>query len=513
MKTTQEFILQTLRAGLAAGLLWSLAVPVRAQAPAGGQQDSKAVSVSKVERKNKAPVSKEILRVKLPKAVETTLPNGLTVLIMEDHRFPTVSVQLNISGAGPLYEPANLPGLANVTAQLLREGTKSRSSKQFAEEVDTLGATINANAGFGSAATLLTGQGLSDNLDQWFPLMVDMLLNPTFPAEEITKLKTRLKGSLRQQRSQSGFLANERFSKAVYGNHPAAVVTATAESLDAMTPESIAQWHGERYAPQNAILSIAGNVQAATLLPKLKEWLAAWKKSELKETLPPNAAPTATKKIFVVNRPNSVQTTLRMGNIAIDRRDPDYVPMVVLDRVFGAGPASRLFLNLREEKGYTYGVYSNFTALKYPGPWAAGGDLRTEVTEGAMTEFLKELNRIRNEKVPDTELDDARRSEVAKFALSLESPTQLLQYETIRKLYGFPADYWDTYPAKIMAVSADDILRVGRKYINADTMQVVAVGDGSKITAVMEKFGPVEVFDTEGKPVAKPATTGASNQK
>ncbi len=511
MKTRQEKVWKVLRGGMAVVAGLSLALSAGAQAPGSGGQDSKAVSVSKVERKNLAPVSKEILRVKLPKATETVLPNGLTVLILEDHRFPTVNVQLNLSGAGPIYEPAELPGLANVTAQLLREGTKTRTSKQLAEEVDTLGATITANAGWGSSATVIGAQGLSDNLEQWFPLVVDVLLNPTFPAEEVTKLKARLKGALRQQRAQPGFLANERFSKAVYGKHPAGVVTATEESLDALTPELMGKWHAERYTPQNAILGIAGDVRAATLVPKLKEWLAGWKKTELREILPPSATPTAARKVYVVDRPNSVQTTLSMGNIAIDRRDPDYISMVVLNRVLGAGPASRLFLNLREEKGYTYGVYSNFTALKYPGPWTAGGDLRTEVTEGAMTEFLKELNRIRTEKVSDAELDDARRSVVANFALSLESPTQLLSYETIRKLYGFPADYWDTYPAKIMAVTADDLLRAGRKYFNADTMQVVAVGDGSKITAVMEKFGPVEVFGTDGKPAAKPAT--ASTEK
>jgi len=271
MNTTREAIWKGLRVGVVVAVLLSLALPLGAQAPGSGpQQDSKAVSVSKVERKNLAPVSKEILRVKLPKATETVLPNGLTVLILEDHRFPTVTVQLNISAAGPIYEPAELPGLANVTAQLLREGTKTRTSKQFAEEVDTLGATINANAGWGSAATVINAQGLSDNLEQWFPLMVDILLNPTFPAEEVTKLKARLKGTLRQQRAQPGFLANERFSRAVYGNHPAAVVTTTAESLDAITPESLARWHAERYAPQNAILGIAGDVRSATLVPKLR---------------------------------------------------------------------------------------------------------------------------------------------------------------------------------------------------------------------------------------------------
>jgi predicted Zn-dependent peptidase len=174
--------------------------------------------------------------------------------------------------------------------------------------------------------------------------------------------------------------------------------------------------------------------------------------------------------------------------------------------VLGAGAASRLFLNLREEKGYTYGVYSSFAASKFPGPWRAGGDLRTDVTEGAMNEFMKELNRIRDEKVPEKELDEARHAVVAGFALSLEQPTQVLQLAVERKIYGFPVDYWDTYPANIAAVSAADIQRVAQKYIDPQTMQVVAVGDASKIKAVMEKFGPVGVYDAQGKPENSKAT-------
>jgi predicted Zn-dependent peptidase len=188
-----------------------------------------------------------------------------------------------------------------------------------------------------------------------------------------------------------------------------------------------------------------------------------------------------------------------MGNIAIDRRDPDYIAMNVMNHLVGGGPAARLFLNLREEKGYTYGVYSSFTALKYPGPWRAGGDVRTEVTAGAMTEFMKEFQRIRDEKVPAAELDEAKRAIVASFALSLESPSELLGYAIVRKTYGFPADYWDTYPAQVTAITADDIQRVARKYVNPENLQVVAVGDLSKIRPVMEQFGPVEVYDAEGK--------------
>lgn len=470
----------------------------------------KGVPVSKVERKNRAPVSKEILRVRLPKPVEVTLENGLTVLIMEDHRFPTVFVNLQISGAGPLYEPAELPGLASITAQMMREGTKTRTSKQIAEEVDRLGATLSVSSSFGSSGATLSASGLSDNLDEWFPLAVDVLMNPSFPADELANLKQRLKVQLRAQRSQPSFLARERFSRAVYGSHPAAVVSATSESIDAITPELLAKWHRERYAPQNAILGIAGDVRAQEMIAKLKKWFASWQKTDLREVLPPNPTPALAKKIYVVDRPGSVQSTIWLGNIAIDRRDPDYIAMVVWNRIFGEGPAARLFLNLREEKGYTYGVYSGFTALKYPGPWQASGDVRTEVTEGAMNEFLKEIRRIRDEKVPDTELTEAKQSMVANFALSLEQPTQLLSYAITRKIYGFPDDYWDTYPAKIMAVTADDVQRVARKYVNPDTLQVVVVGDASKIKTVLENFGPVEVYSTEGKLVTPKAATSAA---
>jgi predicted Zn-dependent peptidase len=221
------------------------------------------------------------------------------------------------------------------------------------------------------------------------------------------------------------------------------------------------------------------------------------------ENFSPGPAPANKEKIFLVDRPGSVQTTLLMGNLAIDRTNPDYPALVVLNEVLGAGSASRLFLNLREEKGYTYGVYSNLIARKYAGPWTAGGDLRTEVTDGAMTEFLRELNRIRDEKVPDDELDSARRSVVARFALSLESPQQLIAYAITRKAYNFPADYWDKYPAQIVAIKADDVQRVAKKYINPATMQVVAVGDAGKIKTVLEKYGPVEIVDASGKAAAE----------
>jgi zinc protease len=461
-------------------------------------QEDHSADTSKVERKNRAPVSKDMLKVTLPRATEATLSNGLTVLIMENHRLPLISLQYNVTAAGALFEPANMPGLASITAQMLREGTKTRTSVQVAEQSAQLGAEISASSGFGSSTTVVNASGLSDNFDQWLALTNDVLLNANFPADELNRLKQRLKAQLRQQRANPNFLANERFSKAVYGSYPAATVSATNESIDAITAEMLTKWHQDRYTPQNTILGITGDVKAADIVPKLEKALAAWKKTDLKEVLPPNPKPIASKRVFLVDRPGSVQTTVVLGNIAIDRRDPDYIALTVANHIIGGGPAARLFLNLREEKGYTYGVYSNFTALKYPGPWRAGGDVRTEVTEGAMTEFLKEFQRIRDEKVPANELEEAKRAIVAGFALSLEKPTELLGYAIVRKIYGFPPDYWDTYPAQVMATTADDIQRVARKYINPENLQTVAVGDVTKIKSTMEKYGPVEVYDASG---------------
>ena len=471
--------------------------------PLHGQgQGSISTPPSKIERFNKAPVSREILRVNLPKPVEAKLKNGLTVLILEDHRAPYVTLQLHLGGAGALFEPRDMAGLANATALMLREGTKTRSSVQIAGQIDRLGAGVGAGASFGSPDAVLSASGLSDNFDEWFAVVVDVLLNPSFPADELEKLKQRQHAHLREQRSSSGFLISERFNGAVYGEHPAAQVSVTPDSIDKLNRDALAAWHRERYAPGQAILGIAGDVRAKDLIAILEKHLAGWKKNNVKQAWPRDPSPSTVRRVLLVNRPNSVQTTLALGDIAIDRRSPDYMPMVVMNYIIGGGASSRLFLNLREEKGYTYGVYSDFSALRYPGPWRAGGNMRTEVTGGALAEFFYELRRIRDEPVTDEELEASKRAIVASFALSLEQPRRVLGFAITRKHYGFPADYWDAYPARIMAVTAGDVQRVARKYLNPDTLQLVAVGDAGQIKAALEKYGKVEIFDTNGVPLA-----------
>jgi zinc protease len=466
---------------------------------ASGQEGPSSAPPSKVERKNKAPLSTETLRVHLPRPIEAKLANGLTVLILEDHRLPNVLTELHLRRAGALFEPDNLSGLASATAQMLREGTHQRSSRQIAEELDRLGASVGAGSSFGSTETVFTASGLSENFDAWFAVALDILLHPSFPAAELNQFKERAKVQLRQQRASSGFLAGERFNRAVFGGHPAAVVAATLESTNALTPDLLTRWHRERYSPQDSLLAIAGDVSPAELIPKLEKSLADWRGRRRSQRMPPNPAPAAARKVYLVERPNSVQTTLTVGNIAIDRRSEDFVPMVVMNHLLGGSAAGRLFLNLREEKGYTYGAYSSFTAVEYPGPWRAGADVRTDVTEGALAELFNEIRRIRESKASEAELAETKRSVVAGFALSLEQPARLLSFALTRKFYNLPDDYWDNYPAKIAAVSADDVQRVARKYLNPEAMQIVAVGDGRKIKPILEKFGALEIYDSDGK--------------
>jgi len=465
--------------------------------PAAPASVATSPRASDVARNNPAPVSSAVPQVKMARPVEEILDNGLILLILEDHRLPSVAVSISIGAAGPVFEPRNLPGLANTTADMLLAGTKNRTSRQIAEEIGNLSATISASSLFGSTAATLSASGLSDGFDKWFAVALDVLLNPNFPVDELNSLRQRSKVRLQQQRFMASAQATERLYGAIFGQHPGAVQSATTESLDAITPALLTKWHQNHYRPQNTIVGIVGDVRAHDLLPKLKTWLGGWQKSDLNIDLPPNPAPAAAKKIYLIHHADSAQATIIVGNIAVDRRSPDYIPMIVMNRVLGEGAASRLFLNLRERNGYAYVVYSQFTALAYPGPWLATIGVRTEVVGAAVGELLGEIRRINVEKVPDAELAERKRAAAARFALSLEQPDLLLSYSLTRLRYGFSADYWDTYTAKIMGVSADDVQRVARTYLNPDALQIVVVGDATRIKAALEKYGPVELSDAQ----------------
>jgi predicted Zn-dependent peptidase len=390
---------------------------------------------------------------------------------------------------------------------LLREGTAKRSSKDIAEQVDALGATLGATSGFSSMTSTVSTGGLVENIDQTLELFADVIRNPTFPQSEVDKYKSRTLAQLQFQRSIPQFLAAEQFQKAIYGtSHPASLIAPPAESLKKLTTKDLAEFHSTYYRPNNAILAVVGDVTMKELVPKLEKYFGDWQKADVPATTIPPAPAQTESRIYLIDRPGSVQTVLQLGTLGIERTSPDYFAVLLADRVFGGGPSARLFLNLREDKGYTYGAYSNFGGSKFRGTWVSSSEVRTDVTEGAMKEFMYELNRMRNELVPAEELDNAKRAIIGSFALSLEQPGTLLQNIITQKLYNLPGDYWDTYPQKVAAITAQDVQMAAKKYIDLGHLQVVAVGDAAKAREVLAKYGKVELYDAEGKPV-----TGSEN--
>jgi len=240
--------------------------------------------------------------------------------------------------------------------------------------------------------------------------------------------------------------------------------------------------------------------------------LASWQPGEVPKTNIPAVAAVGASKIYLIDRPNSVQTSLVLGVPSITRTDPDYFALEMMNQVVGGGASARLFLNIREDKGYTYGAYSGVSSGKYPGTFRASSDVRSDVTSGAMKEFLYELKRIREEQVPAEEFERAQRTIVGGWALQLESPQSVLSNWVTSKIYDLPADYWDTYPQKIAAVTPADVQRVAQKYLDLSKLQIVAVGDAKKVGDALKAFGTVETFDTEGKPVSAkaPAMSGST---
>lgn len=452
--------------------------------------------------KGKAPVNKNVLKVKLPRAEEASLPNGLRVVLLRSSKVPTFNMQMVVLSGG-LSDKADYRGMASFTGSLLREGTAKRSSKDIAEQVDALGATLTAGSGLSSMTSTVTAAGLVENFDPTLELFADVIRNASFPQAEVDKYKSRTLAQLQFQRSIPQFLAAEQFQRAIYGSaHPASLVTPPVESIQKLTSKDLADFHSTYYRPNNAILAIVGDVTLKDVMPKIEKAFGDWQKGDVPAATIPAAPEQSASRILLIDRPGSVQTVLQLGTLGIERTSPDYFAVLMADRVLGGGPSGRLFLNLREDKGYTYGAYSNFGGSRFRGTWISSSEVRTDVTEGAMKEFMYELNRLRDEKVPADELENAKRAIVGSFALSLEQPQSLLQNVITQKLYNLPVDYWDTYPQKVAAITAEDVQRVAQKYIDLGHLQVVAVGDASKAREVLTKYGKVEVFDADGKPVA-----------
>ncbi|MEO6656587.1 MAG: pitrilysin family protein [Pyrinomonadaceae bacterium] len=438
-----------------------------------------------------APVSFDI-----QKPFVTTLDNGLRVVVIENERLPLVSFRLAFN-SGDTNDPNDATGLTSAMASMLTEGTANYTSLQLAEKIERLGSSISANAS--DDFTIIAASALSLYSSEILHLLAEVVLRPTFPENELDLYRRNTIEHLKFQRSQPGFLANEQAARLIYGKHPYSKVSPKAPDIEKLDRETLVKFHQDRLVPNNAIFIVVGDVKRDEFLAELNELFGDWDPGS--GVASDFSAPPVrdSRSLTIVDRPGSAQSNIVLINLGVKRIDPDYFPLIVMNQVLGAGASSRVFMNLREEKGYTYGAYTRLETKKLAGDFEATAEVRSAVTGDSLKEFFYELDRIRDEKVGDQELKDAKNFLTGVFPLRAETQEGLTNLIVNQQLYGLPDDYLQTYRDYVEAVTAEDVQRIAIKHVRPVEMAIVIVGDAQEVLPQAREYAAsVEIFDTEG---------------
>lgn len=436
----------------------------------------------------------------LPEHVEIALPNGLGLVVVEDKRLPLISFRLAFR-SGDANDPEELPGLSDMMSSLLTEGTTKRNSRQIAEEVERFGATLAV--GSSSDFTTVAASSISLYADEILDLMADVTLHPSFPQNEVDLARENTKQLLIQQRAQPTFLASERLSQVVFGKHPYSRLSPTPEMLDLMTRDHLVKYRETTYIPNNAVFMVVGDVDRDEIIQRIEQLFGDWQPGALPKLELPALPERHERSVYVVDRPGSAQSNIVIANVGITRTNSDYFPMLLMHTILGANASSRLFMNLREEKGYTYGAYSNLDARRLAGTFRASAEVRTPVTGASLHEFFFELGRIRDEEVTADELKNAKAYLSGVFPIRIETQDGLIDQLVSIRMYDLPPDYLETYREQINAVTAADIQRVAQAHVTPDRAAVVIVGDAAEINEQVKTYAEkIEVYDADGKPKA-----------
>lgn len=447
----------------------------------------------KVDR-TKPPETPPLPGFKLPPVGETKLPNGLTVVVVEDARFPVTTIRLAF-GSGDKYDPADAPGLAEGVAAVMTQGTKTRTARQIAEEAAAAGGAINASA---SSDSLTVGaSALAENFAKMLDLVADVAQNANFPADEVGLYQQNRKQELMAERSQSEFLAAEKFYEVVFGDNPYARRSPTMAALDKLNGESLSKFRDTYLAPNNAWLILLGKLPARAEVNKLvAAKFGSWKKREIPMIKTP-APPEPKRTITVVDRPGSVQADVMIGQLGLTRLEKDYFPLLVGNTILGGGASSRLFNDIREKKGFAYSVHSAHTPFKQAGLFRTMMQVRNEVVTDAVSSMLEHMEQMGKAPVTSEELSNVKNYLSGNFVMSLETQNGVAAQVANMKVLELPKDYLETYTARIRSTEPDQIQEAAKKIIAPEDATIVVVGDAGKVAPAMEKFGKAEVVKAQ----------------
>jgi zinc protease len=496
---------------LCAALLLGTAACGASQPPAKGPTTPEttsevSVDVTAPQRvKEQPPPSEKARDLAFPAVHHIPLENGLVVDVVTQKQLPIVSLELVIQ-SGSASDPAGMPGVASMVADMLKEGTKKRSGAQFAEAVEFLGA--NLGTGAGQETTRVSVSALSEHFDAALSLLAVAAHRPSFDEGELTKLKKRTLDELKLKKDKPGWLARREFQRALYGSHPYGQYDTTEEVVKKLKRTDLVIYHGVHFTPNNAFMVVVGDVDPEQVKTKVAQLFGSWKKKDVVKPSYAAAPEHKTRQVIVVDRPASVQSQIIIGNLALKRRDPEFIPLMVANQVLGGSAASRLFMDLREKRSLTYGAYSRIDETVDQGAFRATAAVRTPVTGEAVTGFFEHLERIVTEPVPTPELEAAHRFLADSFPLQIETAERIAELLADLRVYGLPEGYWDTFRSNIRKVTAQDALKAAQANIRPNSEVVVVVGRAAEVVPMLEKFGPVRVVDVEGVAL-KPSTPAA----
>jgi zinc protease len=436
-----------------------------------------------------------------PPRVERTLPNGLRVIAVRYATVPKVSVVLTVQ-SGLAVDPAAKAGLAQFVADAVQEGTTTRESRQIRQEIFAMGATLSGFAGQDTSS--FTIRGLAETLPAMMALLADIVRNPTFPQSEIDLLKANTAQALQAQLASPQTVGNRVYRQTLFGSHPYARVGAAVDTVPAIDRASIVEYHKTYYRPNNAFVIVTGDVTPAAAFAAAEKALGSWERGTVP---PPPSEPLPAlqgRKIVFVQRPNSVQSSISVGNFSIRRSDPRWAVLNVANQIYGGAFDSRLVRNIREEKGYTYSPQSIFQAMGQGGLYRAVADVRSDVTGATLKEIYAEIDKFREGGPAAAELDNAK--VYARGLFVIQNATQSGLSNTLNTMYSFglPRDYPETFQKTVASLSSEAVKTAAQMLLGSENSVIVIVGDYPKVKDQLGAFQNISFVDIHGKPIPPP---------
>nr|WP_297310116.1 insulinase family protein [uncultured Flavobacterium sp.] len=436
--------------------------------------------------------------VNISKPKEFTLKNGLKVLVVEDHKLPRVSYSLTIDT--PPYHEGNIAGVSSLTSAVVGNGTKKISKEEFNEEIDFLGANINFwNTG-------ASGSGLSKYSERILEIMADGALNPIFSEEEFEKNKAQAIEGLKSSEKSVSAVASRVENALLFGTHHPYGEFETEETFKNVTLQDVKDNYASYFVPENAYLVIIGDVDYKKVKKQVEKLFGKWKKASAPKQAFPATTNVAKTQIDFVDMPNAVQSEIAIVNaVELKMTDKDYFATLMANQILGGGGEGRLFLNLREAHGWTYGAYSSISGGRYTSKFKATASVRNTVTDSAVVEFMNEIHKVRTEKVTEDELKLAKAKFVGNFVMGTQKPGTIASFALRTKTQNLPADFYENYIKNINAVTVEDVQKAANKYFMADNLRVIIVGKATDVLPGLEKLPyPIYFYDKFGAPTTKP---------